>query len=490
MNYPIHRLFFFLLAGILFFNPLILGAQSFGFRDYEEDEPEAEKSSFFQGISIKLNGGIDAELKAFFNDFESGDTIKNAKLGDIFQGNLDLSVSSQVADGVLKFKLAPVFDGSFSPITIDEAFARVYFGPVNIEGGLRKLTWGKADSFGPLDIINPLDYSDLSALSDPQSIKLARPLLHISWNMGMGNTISNSKLEAVFVPWFEGHNFADSGRWAPGQITTLPGSVADGIASSYTLPESERQRIENALEEWINSGAISGYYPDTQTLEYAQAGLRFTASMGSSDWGFQYYYGRLARPAVNLSAEPGFYTGASIDASRINIDIAYNPVHQIGLDFARVIGGLNFRAEAGANITSDLDGTNGSIYNPSLFWCIGFDRDVLGIDFNVQGTGSIRLSHDKIDDNPMLDTEAGKDMTSSRITLVLSKKFFRDELEIRARGLWGIEDQDFLVMPGILWSRNGVSAELSAGFFGGNKKGELGQYRDNCYIKATLGYRF
>ena len=394
---------------------------------------------------------------------------------------------------MINLKLIPVFNGSASPVAIDEAYVRAFFGKLNIEGGLRKLSWGKADSFGPLDVINPLDYTDLSSLSDPQKMKIPRPLLHLSWNMGFTGIISNSKFEAVFVPWFEGHRFASSGRWAPGQISTLPATVADSIASGFSLPDIERQRIENALHEWVGSGVIDGFYPDTKKLEYIQTGLRFTASLGSSDLGIQCYYGRLPRPALSLSASPGFYSGpgSSIDTGKINIGIAYNSYHQAGIDFARVISGFNFRAEAGANITGDTDGTDGSIYNPALFWCLGFDRDLfLGINANVQGSGNIRLFYDKIGSSPLVDTEAENKITSTRITLILSKKFFRDELEIKVKGLWGIEDSDFLIIPGILWSKNSVSAELSAGFFGGKKKGELGQYRDNSYVKAVLGYKF
>jgi hypothetical protein len=42
----------------------------------------------------------------------------------------------------------------------------------------------------------------------------------------------------------------------------------------------------------------------------------------------------------------------------------------------------------------------------------------------------------------------------------------------------------------VIWSKNDVTAELSAGFFAGDKDGELGQYRDNSFIKAALGYSF
>jgi hypothetical protein len=60
---------------------------------------------------------------------------------------------------------------------------------------------------GPLDVVNPLDYSDLSDLSDMMNLKIARPLVHASFRFGQF-----FKLEGVFVPNFEPAGFASSGH--------------------------------------------------------------------------------------------------------------------------------------------------------------------------------------------------------------------------------------------------------------------------------------
>jgi hypothetical protein len=54
----------------------------------------------------------------------------------------------------------------------------------------------------------------------------------------------------------------------------------------------------------------------------------------------------------------------------------YNHYHLIGADWAQVIAGFNLRAEVAAKLTSDLDDDDGSVYNPSLAWSLGFDRDL------------------------------------------------------------------------------------------------------------------
>ena len=464
---------------------------------------------------FNIGGEVSAGITLFYDDFGSAEGFKNIRPGEIFSGSLSFDAGNSFAQGIIKLNLIPVFDGS-SPITLDEAFLRAFFGPVTVEGGLRKLTWGKADSFGPLDVINPLDYSDLSKLSDPQSVKLARPMLHASWSIG-----AFSRLEAVFVPWFKGHEFDSSGRWTPIQVKGAYNLLAAEIekkATAFFFPiylanigdgdiedklSARRAYLGNYITKWSSSFSLEDLYPDTHTLMYAQGGLRFTTSIRSSDLGIQYYFGRLPRPAVRIKIDNGFLspgnplmpmdpdTDPDIDTDAIIFDVDNNYYHQIGVDFARVIWGFNLRSEAGVNITGDLDGMDGAIENPAFFWSLGFDRDLFaGIKLNLQGTERIRLFNRKVNGDPALDCEAGSNLSSTRITGILSRKFLRDELELKLTGLWGIEDKDFLIMPGLIWTRNDVSAELSAGFFGGDKKGELGQYHDNGYIKIILAYKF
>jgi hypothetical protein len=454
---------------------------SFGFAG--DASPAASPLS---ASGVAISGEVSAKLQGFVKDFDSWASIGAAELEDIFSGTLNFSASGSAADAVINLNLTP----SDSPVAIDEAYARAYFGPVILEGGVRKLTWGRADSFGPLDVINPLDYTDLAKISDPMSVKLARPLVHVSW--GIGNF---SKLEGVFVPGFRGHRFALDGPWAPSRITGLAPSLVAGLKSSLiqnpAIPPAMFQELAVSLDAWMENFDVQKYYwSENFSLRYAQTGLRFATTLGSSDYGVQYYYGRLPRPALDVRLAA--YLADPTKPANISITTDYNSYHQIGVDFARVIAGFNTRAEAAINITEDLEGDRPDIYNPSVAWSAGFDRDLFaGIKANLQAAETIRLFHDRIGDNPLaVDTEEGKDPTSTRITLILSRKFFRDKLELKALGLWDIEETGFLIMPGIAYSSNGVSVELQCGVFGGEKDGELGQYRDNHFVKTALTYSF
>jgi len=442
-----HSLFLIFLFSLFSFH---LFAQEFGFGF--ADEETGSSPSVNRPLSVSINGEVAASMVGYTEDFSDG--LDHVRLGDIFSGKLKFAAGTSVAEGVINLNLKP----AESPVSFDEAYVRAYFGSFDVTAGLRKLTWGKADSFGPLDVVNPLDYSQIFVeMADNSSllgVKIARPLVHAAYRFG-----DFSKIEGVFVPWFEPHKLPQKGRWAVSQMGML------------TLAESS---------------GVSVKEPDTSTLDYAQAGFRFTTTIGSADIGAQYYYGRLPEPSVGLT-----FTSSPIPM----VDILYNAYHQIGFDYAQVLFGFNTRAELAANITNDMKGDDGSIYNPSIAWSLGFDRDIVwGINLNLQVNESIRLFHDKIgSDNIMsgnFDIEGGSDLTATRLTARVSKKFLRDELELRAAIAWGIEDSDCAIMPAIVWTKDALQLALSGGFFAGDSDGQIGQYRDNHFLKLSCIYTF
>jgi hypothetical protein len=453
-----HGLFVCLLLGVT----VMLSAQDdfgFGFDDAGGEETGSGLGAGSSGGSLAINigGEVGMALLSYTSDLSEGfDEVWRPGRID---GRLNFSASGSVGEAVINLKLNPagfitqlqgqsdsVFNGFSNIVALDETYARAWFGDFELEAGMRKLTWGKADSLGPLDVINPFDYRELTSLNDLMNIKIANALIHGSYRFGQF-----SKIEAVFVPVFEPWHFASEGRWASSQLKSIPEGMPVTI-------------------------------PDTTTLDYFQTGLRFTTTVGPADIGFQYYYGYLGSPAMRFN-----FTGSAPSG----IDLLYNPYHQIGVDWAQVLFGFNVRAELATNITGDLEGDDGAVYNPQLAWSFGFDHDlVLGINLNLQINETIKLFYDKISDNPLVDTEAGTDISSTRLTAALSKKFLRDELELRAAALWGIEDGDFLIMPAIIWTKDAIAVELSGGFFGGDEKGQLGQYYDNSFLKLGMKYIF
>jgi hypothetical protein len=159
------------------------------------------------------------------------------------------------------------------------------------------------------------------------------------------------------------------------------------------------------------------------------------------------------------------------------------------VDWAQVIADFNLRAEFAANITEDINGDDGGVYNPSLAWSLGFDRDLFAnINLNLQCNETIRLFDGKISDPQ--DVEAGSDITSTQITTQLSKKFLRDELELKAACLWEVESGACIIMPSLVWAKNDVTVDLEAGIFAGSDEGQFGQFHDNSFIRVGLKYTF
>ena len=464
--------------------------QDFGFGD---DDAGGGTGGGGKAPSVSIGGEVSGSFIGYINDFSRKNDTK-PQFGDVFLGKLNFYASTPVAEGAINLRL----NSSTSPISIDEGYARAYLGNFDITAGLRKLTWGKADSLGPLDVINPLDYSRVSTeMADNVSlvgVKIARPLVHASFRFGRF-----SKIEAVFVPWFEPHDIPREGRWAPTQMRMLE-----------DIPEE----IDIPIPGAIPIPVIKEIEPETRALDYAQAGLRFTTTIGSADIGAQYYYGRLPQPSVKITGKYNITPtyGPDTMSGDPKVEFLYNPYHQIGIDYAQVLLGLNVRAELAANITYDVKGNDGAVYNPSIAWSFGFDRDIVfGISLNLQVNESIRLMHDKLggDINDIItdfeggnfglaslyaidraDIEGGNEPTSTRLTAALSRKFLRDELELRAGIVWGIEDRDAVIMSAITWTKGSIRLGLAGGFFAGNKDGQLGQFKDNHFLKLSMAYTF
>jgi hypothetical protein len=263
----------------------------------------------------------------------------------------------------------------------------------------------------------------------------------------------------------------------------------------------------NSMFEQAASG-FSGFsfpFPDTSTIDYFQTGLRFTTTIGPVDIGAQYYYGNLFLPdfSININDVDFFLNdlvnqsvlnpGAlpDINLGLLNPQIKFNRYHQIGIDYAQVVFGFNLRAEFAVHLTDDLAGDDGSVRNPFIGWSFGFDRDLpLGIYLNLQCNETIRLLNDKVGSNPILDSEAGTDVTSTRITAQLSKKFLRDALETKVTAIWDIENSSCYIIPAVVWTMGGLSAQLSSGVFAGKEDGELGQYWENTFVRAGIKYSF
>jgi len=479
----------FIITGFFITGQIYTQDFGFGFGFGDDEESGSGGESFFSNTgkspSVSISGEVSAAIIGYLEEISEGPEYINTRDMFQFSGKLNFLAQSSFAEGVINLKLVP----ALVPVSIDEAYIRAFFGSLDLTAGLRKLTWGKADQFGPLDIINLPDsskiFTEMADNSNLMGVKIANPIIHASYRFGMF-----SKIEGVFLPSFEINSMAVS------TAVSGPNNLLAAI-TGYTSAEKWMPKKMGLLFD--ENGNLNMPFNETSTsgLDYAQAGLRFTTTIGSTDIGVQYFYGRLFQPAVifNLPTSKTPYP---------TFEFSYNKYHQIGFDYAQVLAGFNIRAEVAANITEDMKGGDGYIYNPSIGWSFGFDRDIIaGLSINLQANGSVRLFDDKVGGssdpfifnpylsiNPDFDIEAGTSVTSTRITAMLSRKFLRDELELRAAVVWGVEDEDFAVIPALIWTKDDLRTALSGSFFLGNKEGQLGQYKDNNFLKISVTYTF
>jgi hypothetical protein len=339
-------------------------------------------------------------------------------------------------------------------------------------------------------------------------------MAHISWNMD-----GFSKLEAVFIPNFAGHRFAQEGRWVPAQYSDMLSRAESGIFSiantrfgnMLSSPMASLLDVD-ALFEGVRNKMLTHFSnglapPSTGGINYFQSGLRFTTTIGPVDLGVQYFYGNLFRPDFTIAGVDGFLDALSspinifsfittgnldfVNPNLLSPQIKYNRYHQVGLDYAQVVLGFNLRAEAAIHLTTDLKGDDGSVRNPFIGWSLGFDRDLFwGINANIQCNETVRLFNSKVGNNPVLDCEADTKLTSTRLTMRLSKKFFKDELESSVTAIWGVEDMDCYIIPSFVWTIGNFSTELCGGVFAGKESGELGQYWRNSFVRLGVKYTF
>ena len=509
---PIAALTCALVAGILFFGVSGLSAQEFGF-----GAPETAAAIDASGSgkpAVVVGGSLSFSLLGFPFALADGDFSDSTALPE---ARLSLGASGSKVDAKISLRFNKSILESDPAALLDEAKLRVFLGGTTLEGGLMRVAWGRADSLGVLDIINPRDLSDLT-LRDENDRKIAVPMLRLTESLG-----ERASVELVYLPWFEGDRIAISGPWVPAKLAagktalesamatqlynsykasvwstaysavyaqaiSAPGATA-ASASAYASAAADAQvaTVDASLSAKAAgeaSAALANPFssPDTARLDYGQAGLRFTMGLGGIDLGLQYFYGYLTTPAYDMNP-------ASIAAAGGKIPVIWNRYHQLGLDAAAVLAGLNIRLEAGANLTEDTAGNDPLVYNPAIVWAAGFDKTLFaGIDLNLQAMGKVRLFHDQI--ASPLDVEYGTDVTSTQVAALLARSFARDTVKIELLGLLGAEKLDFMIEPGIVFTAGDAEITLRGRYFGGNVAGDLGQFHDSSYVRLSTTYKF
>jgi hypothetical protein len=425
----------------------------FGSSDFGDDTGTATAES---SSAIEVHGELDGSLRATVGEDALSDIGAISSEEDSIEygseAKLNLTYTGDTIDAFINLQIDPERLEDDMSTLFDEAYLRYYGSGFDFETGLMKVVWGKGDQLHVVDLLNS---DDLTDFVNPDYIdrRLAVPMAKLNVQVGV-----QGKLEFVYIPTLTPNTNPTSGAWATQQAQDL---VAAITAYSLSLPD-----------------------PDTDTLDYSQAAVRWTNSFGGIDVGALYYCGFLKDPSISYTVD-----GSGTPTA---IDISYDRLHAFGLEAGGIVGGFNLRSEAAYYMTEDIAGDDPVVHNNSLNYLVGFDRDLPlhNINLNMQATGSYILNNDEIS-NGDIEYDGDDDYSSNLIVCKISDTFNHEKVSIEAKGIYEIEDEDWMIGPEITLAPNGefeFSAE--ARFFGGDDDGRLGQFDESSYLQLKVKAMF
>jgi len=417
--------------------------------DFNFGEVNDEKSQF----SVRVGGALYIGVRPFFVDFARPASIRPSSL---VWGHLHLTASAPLTyahvslvlnDQTLPFDLGNRYETSQTyktPRWIDEAFLQVIMSAVYVSGGLKKITWGRADYFSVLDVVNPKDKTQM--YSPHETSKLSVPMFQCAFYAP-----SDTKIEAIFLPIFEPNLFAIEGMWERGALSLARTFINDN--NNVTL-----------------IGLLNN--KELATLKYAHGGARITTTLANShDLGFQYFYGYQKEPIIK-KVEGSFASD-------------YVPLHNIGIDYGTNIGSLNIKMELSSNIGGYDVATNSNIA-----WNVGCDFSLThGLTLNLLLKEDIWLS--KADANVFYAFVRDKNQTNTTSLISLSQTILRGAVEWRLIFIASFENVDFAIIPSFHAIFGTIIFDANIGLFlSKNDVGLYSQYKKNNYLKISLGYEF
>ncbi|MDZ7706645.1 MAG: DUF1302 family protein [Trueperaceae bacterium] len=224
-------------------------------------------------------------------------------------------------------------------VRLDEAWGRLYLndGAIELTAGNQRLFWGSTDGVNPVDRLNPRDLS-----VPPDEEKLPVPMVHLrAWLEGDVNL--QVALLPVFVP-----SEPPNEDWRDDDGPTVPPGV------TVTEMRPVREELPDAALENLQLAARAQWRP---------AGFDVAAS-------YQYLFRDL--PTRSAEIVPTDVPGEVI----LQPVARYDRIHVVGLDGSVALGDFVLRAEGAYLFTSDPDGTDPAVGNPSFQIVVGAETVV------------------------------------------------------------------------------------------------------------------
>lgn len=489
----------FLICAILSLTGVVFAQSSddFGFGGGNSDFEFSGDDSGFGGFDsssgssaspLSVSGKVEAAGRAYVAEEGHRDSPGDWKM-DIFpKALLDLNYSAASSDLNLKVKLDKTSLLKYQWDILDEFTARTYMGALRLEAGKMRVVWGKGDKVHVLDNFNANDYMDF-LVPDYIDRRISELMFRAEYT-----TPNGIRFEGIWTPVMTADRLADSGVWQPKKQIELKNKIktagivqANAITTSTVLQTSYLSQL-NSLSTTMT--------PDVFSLEYGQAGLRSTFSIGSVDLGLSYYYGHYKQPSYDLRL---------IQTSISNLDylssnlLHYDQLQVFGVEGAAVLFRMfNTRWELAYNMTKDFAGDDPSIHNNSISWVFGFDFDIPlnNLNLNIQTTGNLILNGSKIEDSiyKTIDVDyIGKNCyTNNKIIIAITDSYLNEKIKTELKGIWGIERGDIIIMPDVQFKvKDEFVLDMNGMFIWcNNSNSEFDGWQNNSFIQIGAKYSF
>ncbi len=230
---------------------------------------------------------------------------------------------------------------------LHELYFGLYSSKLDFRVGQQRVAWGRADAFGPNDVLNARDLRD-PIWSETETRHVPTPMVRADWDLGFAT------LEGIFQPLFVPDTYDVYGsNWAAIQ----PDSPAPyrGFLRLLTSPvdPTEQGQVNRLLQQT----SLPSAGPDS-----FGAGAKLAWTMAGTDVDAYYHYGFDTSPFIALN--PGFAAAlATTDFSTANLEslapvlqsldagvapfrVTYVRRHHVGLDAARAVGPFVLRVDA------------------------------------------------------------------------------------------------------------------------------------------------
>jgi len=248
------------------------------------------------------------------------------------------------------------------------------------------------------------------------------------------------------------------------------------------------------LDEFVKIG-MNAFLPDLHTIKYGQYGIRLSGSAGPTDMAGQYYFGHYKTPSFDVE---GMLTNV-LTGKGLADSVYYDPVHIFGFDLGAAIAMFNLKSECAYYMTYDFKGTDPAVHNNSIQWVLGFDVDIPlnNLNVNIQNLGAWTLRFKQVKENNEqgkfdMDWNTAEKSTNNKLVVNISDSWLHGNLTDSITCIWGIEHNDFVVMPKI---RYRIKDELyiegtGAYIYAADKKSEFSNWKNNHFVQVSLEYRF